>query len=211
MNNGIDAERQRLRMEASAIMAYLDQSDEVPLNPNRVAQNPTTTKQQRRNTSRSHEALYEDSHSPSHSNFRARPQRNTHPRPILSHTSTQSHRQRQQYQQQRKHATVEKRYRNGINSKIQKLSHLIPASNTFNPADPHHESAENNDAIEGAQKVPTKSVVLDKAIQYINHLVATHEQYETEQQELKRRLEIWLEDDASRESPARQEGNTETG
>jgi Helix-loop-helix DNA-binding domain len=108
-------------------------------------------------------------------------------------------RQQQQQQQQRAHAAVEKRYRSAVNSKIQQLSALIPPSNTFSLID---QNAPPEDQGAGAtQKVPTKSVVLDRAIQYINHLVSTYEQYEMERDELRRKLQLWLDETSPPEIP----------
>ncbi|RDL36345.1 uncharacterized protein BP5553_05697 [Venustampulla echinocandica] len=110
----------------------------------------------------------------------------------------QRHRQQQQ-QGQRAHAAVEKRYRSVINSKIQQLSASIPASNTFSLIDPNMPPEDQGAGT--TQKVPTKSVVLDRAIQYINHLVSTYQQYETERNELRRKLQLWLDDTSSSEMP----------
>lgn len=102
-------------------------------------------------------------------------------------------------QQQRPHAAVEKRYRSDMNSKIQQLNDSIPASNTFSLVGP---KVSPKDYMVGApQKVPTKSVVLDRAMQYINHLAFTYEQYETECNELRRKLQFWLDNVSTVGSP----------
>ncbi|KAK8867696.1 hypothetical protein PGQ11_006274 [Apiospora arundinis] len=114
----------------------------------------------------------------------------------------------------RPHAAVEKRYRSVLNSKIQQLSAAMPASNTFDPAaaassssssssppPPPGTSASRAPGPAGQQpaKAETKPVVLDRAIHYVNHLVATYEQYESEQDLLRRKLQLWLDDAASLE------------
>ncbi|KAK8101947.1 hypothetical protein PG999_012321 [Apiospora kogelbergensis] len=48
-------------------------------------------------------------------------------------------------------------------------------------------------------KPETKPVVLDRAVHYINHLVATYEQYESQQDLLRRKLQLWLDDAAALE------------
>ena len=95
-----------------------------------------------------------------------------------------------------------------MNRKIQELNALIPASNTFSPI---HSNAppDNNQEAGGAtltttatttttttatQETPTKSVVLDRAIHYLHHLVSTYEQYQKERNELRRGLQLWLDD-----------------
>ncbi|KAK6853643.1 helix-loop-helix DNA-binding domain-containing protein [Apiospora arundinis] len=114
----------------------------------------------------------------------------------------------------RPHAAVEKRYRSVLNSKIQQLSAAMPASNTFDPSvaassslssssppPPPGTSASRAPGPAGQQpaKAETKPVVLDRAIHYVNHLVATYEQYESEQDLLRRKLQLWLDDAASLE------------
>jgi hypothetical protein len=91
-----------------------------------------------------------------------------------------------------------------MNRKIQELNALIPASNTFSPT---HSSVppDNNQASGDAtiatttaaaatatQETPTKSVVLDRAIHYLHHLVSTYEQYQKERNELRQGLQLWL-------------------
>lgn len=105
----------------------------------------------------------------------------------------QRHQQQQQQQQrQRAHAAVEKRYRSVVNSKIRQISALIPASDTFSLSDPN--APPEDQGAEATQKVPTKSVVLDRAIQYINHLVSSYQRNEMERNELRRKLQLWLDD-----------------
>lgn len=83
-----------------------------------------------------------------------------------------------------------------VNSKIQQLNALIPASNIFTPdgSDEPGASEEPQRGTEelGSQKMPTKSVVLDRGLQYTNHLIATYERYEAEGNELRRKLQQWL-------------------
>lgn len=115
-------------------------------------------------------------------------------------TATAAQRRRQQQQPKpkppRAHAAVEKRYRSMVNSKIQQLNALIPASNIFTPdgSDEPGASEEPQRGTEelGSQKMPTKSVVLDRGLQYTNHLIATYERYEAEGNELRRKLQQWL-------------------
>lgn len=109
----------------------------------------------------------------------------------------QRQREQEQQQQQRDHAVVEKRYRSVINSKIQQLNDIIPPSNRFDPADTSVEPGhpEGQDVkIKGAQKTPTKSVVLDRALQYLTHLVSTYQQYEKERDDLRRRIQSFVDD-----------------
>ncbi|KAL4874708.1 hypothetical protein BJY04DRAFT_224759 [Aspergillus karnatakaensis] len=97
-----------------------------------------------------------------------------------------------QQKQERPHAAVEKRYRSMINSKIQQLNAAIPPSNTFSPlGDNRPANATGTDS--ASQKMPTKSVVLDRGIQYLNHLISTYEQTEKERNELRATLQNWLE------------------
>ena len=116
----------------------------------------------------------------------------------------QRQREQEQQQQQRDHAVVEKRYRSVINSKIWQLNDIIPPSTKFDPADTPVEPGhyEDQDAkIKGAQKTPTKSVVLDRALQYLNHLVSTHHQYEKERDDLRRRIQSFVDDVLPLEGP----------
>lgn len=72
---------------------------------------------------------------------------------------------------------------------------MIPASNTFSLADePSGSSLGENANTTDPAKQQTKSVVLDRAIQYIHHLVSTYEQYEAEQNNLRAKLQLWLDD-----------------
>ena len=104
----------------------------------------------------------------------------------------------QQQQHHRPHAAVEKRYRSVVNSKIQQLRASIPPSNTFSPV--NASTASEGQAANAAQEMPTKSVVLDRATQYINYLVNTYEQYEIERNELRQRLQFWLDNISPRET-----------
>ncbi|KAH8660623.1 hypothetical protein BX600DRAFT_467947 [Xylariales sp. PMI_506] len=47
--------------------------------------------------------------------------------------------------------------------------------------------------------MPTKVVVLDRALQYISHLVSTYDKYQAERDELRRKLQGWLDDPPSSE------------
>ena len=107
----------------------------------------------------------------------------------------QCHQQQQPQRQQRTHAAVEKRYRSVVNSKIQQLSAIIPASDTFSLIDPNLVPEDQGAGV--TQKVPSKSVVLDRAIQHINHLVSTYQQCETDRNELRRKLQLWLDETSS--------------
>jgi hypothetical protein len=95
-------------------------------------------------------------------------------------------------QQARPHAAVEKRYRSIINSKIQQLNALIPALNNFNAVETN--PPPEDQVVNATEKIPTKSVVLDRAIQYLNHLTSTYERYKAEHDELKGKLQLWLDD-----------------
>ncbi|KAL4906207.1 hypothetical protein BDW74DRAFT_177227 [Aspergillus multicolor] len=92
--------------------------------------------------------------------------------------------------QERPHAAVEKRYRAMVNAKIQQLHEVIPTSNTFSIDASVETGGEQGQTTE---KMPTKSVVLDRAIQYLNHLITTYEAYENEGNTLKTKLQSWLE------------------
>jgi len=94
--------------------------------------------------------------------------------------------------EQRPHAAVEKRYRSVINSKIKQLNDLVPPSNTYSTPGNRKQLAERDPA--EVEKVPTKAVILDRALQYINNLVATYEKYEKERDDIHGRLKIWLDE-----------------
>lgn len=123
-------------------------------------------------------------------------QRQEHEQKQLQHEQEQQRQQEQEREQQRQHAHTEKRYRSVINSKIQRLSELIPPSNTFDPANlpPPQQQQQQQAANATTAKVPTKSVVLDRALLYMNHLVSTYEGYEREREELRRRLQVFVDD-----------------
>ncbi|KAI1333964.1 hypothetical protein F5Y15DRAFT_403323 [Xylariaceae sp. FL0016] len=89
----------------------------------------------------------------------------------------------------RPHAAVEKRYRSVLNGRIQQLSESIPSSNAFSTDDAPGDNT-------APSKADTKAVVLDRAIQYINNLVATYERYESEQEMLQGKLQLWLDETA---------------
>ncbi|BCS23546.1 uncharacterized protein APUU_31771S [Aspergillus puulaauensis] len=112
-------------------------------------------------------------------------------------TATAAQRRRQQQEKvkpkrPRPHAAVEKRYRSVVNSKIQQLNALIPASNTFTPGISNGPGASEGTEGTGSQKMPTKSAVLDRGLHYTDHLIATYERYEAEGNELRSKLQQWL-------------------
>lgn len=110
-------------------------------------------------------------------------------------TATQRRRQQQEKvkpKRPRPHAAVEKRYRSVVNSKIQQLNALIPASNTFTPGMSNGPGASEGTEGTGSQKMPTKSAVLDRGLHYTDHLIATYERYEAEGNELRSKLQQWL-------------------
>ncbi|KAI5468186.1 hypothetical protein BGZ63DRAFT_419815 [Mariannaea sp. PMI_226] len=122
----------------------------------------------------------------------------------ITRTPAQRRRQQQQQQQQQKrrkqmtqeqprqrqHAAVEKRYRSVLNSKIQQLNELIPSSNTY--CLPGSGQSQENQRAGETDRVPTKAIVLDRALQYMNNLVSTYEQYERERNELRSKMQAWL-------------------
>lgn len=87
---------------------------------------------------------------------------------------------------------MEKRYRSVINSKIKQLNDLVPPSNTYSTPEDGKQLAERDPC--EVEKVPTKAVVLDRALQYINNLVATYEKYEKERDDIHGRLKTWLDE-----------------
>lgn len=93
---------------------------------------------------------------------------------------------------ERPHAAVERRYRSVINNKIQQLYDAIPESGVFVP------SIERPLAISepAAQKKerPSKYTVLERAVQYIDHLRNTFQQYEAEDEALRQRARKMLMD-----------------
>ncbi|KAK4185849.1 hypothetical protein QBC35DRAFT_502805 [Podospora australis] len=102
-----------------------------------------------------------------------------------------------QQQPQRHHAVVEKRYRSVINSKIQQLSELIPPTHTFSTSGLPQDQQERHDQdanSKGLAKADTKSAVLDRALQYLNHLVSTYQQYENEREDLRRKIQLFVGD-----------------
>ncbi|KAM0343558.1 hypothetical protein ACHAPU_008453 [Fusarium lateritium] len=113
---------------------------------------------------------------------------NSQPGKVETPTQRQAQRQQRKRQKrtqqdtpgQRRHAAVEKRYRSVINSKIQQLNDLVPPST----AEPRPASG----------KAPTKAVVMDRALRHIDTLVSTYGEYEKERNELRQKLETWLDD-----------------
>lgn len=85
----------------------------------------------------------------------------------------------------RPHAAVEKRYRSVIQGKIEFLHALIPASGTFSLETPSAGSLHE-------KKKEPKSVVLDRTIRYIHHLVSTYESFELEVDVHRKTLQRWL-------------------
>lgn len=82
--------------------------------------------------------------------------------------------------QTRPHAAVEKRYRRTVNTKLQQLHSSIPPSGKFSMASEKSDNEENEQA--------AKPVVLDKAIQYVTHLLETYRQYDNDIEELRRKV-----------------------
>lgn len=83
--------------------------------------------------------------------------------------------------QQRPHAAVEKRYRRTVNTKLQQLYMSIPSSGTFSPDRKADTGSEESDQA-------AKPVVLDKAIQYVQHLTETYLKYDADIEDLRRQL-----------------------
>ncbi|KAF7531989.1 hypothetical protein G7054_g8362 [Neopestalotiopsis clavispora] len=100
-------------------------------------------------------------------------------------------RQTQSQHHQRPHAAVEKRYRAVLNNKIEQLCAATAPLDTFDPIEAAQEPASST-STEKPPKVLAKSAVLDRAVKYIEHLVSTCEQYETEQENLRARLQLFL-------------------
>lgn len=93
--------------------------------------------------------------------------------------------------QARPHAAVEKRYRRTVNTKLQQLHASIPASEKFVlSSDRDDQVPAPNDTEQAA-----KPVVLDKAIQYITHLLSTYRTYENDIQQLRRQVRDLVEED----------------
>ncbi|KXT05556.1 hypothetical protein AC578_3743 [Pseudocercospora eumusae] len=92
----------------------------------------------------------------------------------------------------RPHAAVEQKYRRTLNSKLQQLNSSIPMTGKFAP--PTTENTElrtDNEKSESA----AKPAVLDKAIQYVTHLVETYHKYEDDIEALREQVREWLGDD----------------
>ncbi|EME49542.1 hypothetical protein DOTSEDRAFT_68351 [Dothistroma septosporum NZE10] len=82
---------------------------------------------------------------------------------------------------QRPHAAVEKRYRQTVNTKLQQLYMSIPASGRFSPDERTVSGRDENDQA-------AKPVVLDKAIQYVQHLTETYLKYDADIEDLRGQL-----------------------
>ncbi|KAK4634936.1 hypothetical protein CLAFUW4_01101 [Fulvia fulva] len=83
--------------------------------------------------------------------------------------------------QQRPHAAVEKRYRRTVNTKLQQLYTSIPSSRKFSPDDRAGTGSDDSDQA-------AKPVVLDKAIQYVQHLTETYLKYDADIEDLRKQL-----------------------
>ncbi|ETS86326.1 hypothetical protein PFICI_00154 [Pestalotiopsis fici W106-1] len=107
-------------------------------------------------------------------------------------TAAQPQQQQPQQPAQRPHSSVEKRYRSVVNRKIEELSALIPASNRGgNPSD-SKTTPSLDQAVEVIDKVPTKSIVLDRAMRHLEQLVSEYNQSTCERDELRGKLQAWL-------------------
>lgn len=95
--------------------------------------------------------------------------------------------------QTRPHAAVEKRYRRTVNTKLQQLYASIPASGKFEIRDDYQ--IEMNSVNESEQAA--KPAVLDKAIQYVSHLVETYHKYDQDIRELRKQVRELVEEDDS--------------
>ncbi|KXT10235.1 hypothetical protein AC579_2960 [Pseudocercospora musae] len=92
----------------------------------------------------------------------------------------------------RPHAAVEQKYRRTLNSKLQQLNSSIPMTGKFAPpTDETTELRPDNEKPESA----AKPAVLDKAIQYVTHLVETYHKYEDDIEALREQVRDWLGDD----------------
>ena len=84
----------------------------------------------------------------------------------------------------RAHAVVEKRYRHTINEKIFQLNERIP---NFDGS-----AVEGQNTNRTAKDRLTKSAVLDRAANYVDHLVRNCEDYEEQCKNIRRTAHHWL-------------------
>ncbi|CAK4032351.1 helix-loop-helix DNA-binding domain-containing [Lecanosticta acicola] len=94
--------------------------------------------------------------------------------------------------QARPHAAVEKRYRRTVNTKLQQLYASIPASGKFELKDEHQQNEMRN---VNAGEQAAKPAVLDKAIQYVTHLIDTYHKYDQDIQELRKQVRELIDED----------------
>lgn len=107
----------------------------------------------------------------------------------------------------RPHAAVEKRYRQTVNTKLQQLYASIPESGRFS-YDPMEIMTDSQRRIQPEQAA--KPVILDKAIQYANHLIETYRKYDEDIETLRQQVRDWLEEDLLEEGhddPSLHEGS----
>jgi len=84
---------------------------------------------------------------------------------------------------ERPHAAVERRYRSVINDKIQQLYDTIPESGVFVPLIERPLAASEPELPK--KERPSKFTELERAVQYIDHLRKTFQQYEAEDEALR--------------------------
>jgi len=94
-----------------------------------------------------------------------------------------------QTNQARPHAATEKKYRVVVNAKVQQLNALIPPSGLFLPK---ASNAYQTTSYQKPEQTAPKPVVLDKAIQYVEHLVQVSERYDSEMNDLVSQVQGWL-------------------
>lgn len=90
---------------------------------------------------------------------------------------------------ERPHAAVERHYRSVLKSKLDLLHAQVPASGTFSLTPSPDSGVANQQAV---TKSEPKSVILDRAVRYVNHLVSTYEQYEREHTMLRQQLQAYI-------------------
>lgn len=98
--------------------------------------------------------------------------------------------------QTRPHAAVEKRYRRTVNTKLQQLHASIPPSGKFSVVPEKFDLQEHEQA--------AKPVVLDKAIQYVSHLLETYRKYDDDVQELRRKVRAAVDEDELHQTSVQQ-------
>lgn len=92
----------------------------------------------------------------------------------------------------RPHAAVEQKYRRTLNNKLQQLNASIPVTGKFaTNTDEHNHNRSESERPEST----AKPAVLDKAIQYVTHLVETYHKYEDDIEGLREQVREWLGDD----------------